>query len=249
MQDRHAQVALDELLGVGLLQVQVQVTQRARRDDAVGARVDRVGHVAARLAQRRRPVHRDHREAAALVRARVGDRPRRRPPRSPSRGSGRGPGAARSPAAGSGGRCSSRRTARPAGRRAAARPARAGGRGRCPRPAARGSSCSPSPCPSRSAGPSGLEVRVDVLAVGVVGVQPLLALRLRALAGRADVHHRRRAVDRLGDRERAGVERVRRAPGCARRSRRRRSSSRGRARPSRCRASARPSPSSRAARA
>ncbi len=43
-------------------------------------------------------------------------------------------------------------------------------------------------------------------AVGGVGVESLLALRLGALAGRADVHHRQ--VGLLGEREGAGVERV-----------------------------------------
>ena len=57
-----------------LLQVEVQVAERAGRDEAVGPGVDRVGQVASRLAQRGGAVHRDHREAAALARARVLDR-------------------------------------------------------------------------------------------------------------------------------------------------------------------------------
>ncbi len=47
---------------------------------------------------------------------------------------------------------------------------------------------------------------VDVRPVGRVGVESLLALRLRALAGRADVHHREPGL--LGEGEGAGVERV-----------------------------------------
>ena len=47
---------------------------------------------------------------------------------------------------------------------------------------------------------------VDVGAVGGVGVETLLALRLGALAGRADVHHRQPGL--LGEREGARVERV-----------------------------------------
>ena len=47
-----------------------------------------------------------------------------------------------------------------------------------------------------------------VLAVLGVRVEALLALGLRALAGRADVHHQLGALDLLGERERARVERV-----------------------------------------
>ena len=46
-----------------------------------------------------------------------------------------------------------------------------------------------------------------MLAVLGVGVEPLLTLGLRALARRADVHHQL-AVGPLGQRERAGVQRV-----------------------------------------
>ena len=49
---------------------------------------------------------------------------------------------------------------------------------------------------------------VDVVAVLRVRVEPLLRLGLRALAGGADVHHQVRALDLLGERERARVERV-----------------------------------------
>ena len=63
----------DDLLGQRLLQVEVEVAQRARRHEAVGVRVDRVAEVAAGLLERRLLVHRDDREAAALVLARVVD--------------------------------------------------------------------------------------------------------------------------------------------------------------------------------
>src|SRR5207237_151084 len=53
-----------------------QVAQRARRDDAVRARVERVRHMTTGLAERRRATRGDDREAAALVAARVPDRRR-----------------------------------------------------------------------------------------------------------------------------------------------------------------------------
>src|SRR5690242_18310301 len=71
VQHRHPEVALHELGGVRLLEVEIEVAQRARRDHAVRVRVDRVGDVAAGLPQRSRAVHRDQREAAALVLAGV----------------------------------------------------------------------------------------------------------------------------------------------------------------------------------
>ena len=46
------------------------------------------------------------------------------------------------------------------------------------------------------------------VAVLGAGVEALLALGLRALAGRADVHHQVGALDLLGQRERARVQRV-----------------------------------------
>ena len=56
-----------------LLEVEVEVAQRAGRDDAVGLGVLRVPEVAFRLLQRGFLAHRDDREAAALVDARVLD--------------------------------------------------------------------------------------------------------------------------------------------------------------------------------
>ena len=74
VQHRQAEVAVDDLGRVGLLKVEVQVAERARRDERVGVRVDRVADVPAGLLQRRLAVHRDDREAAALARALVVDR-------------------------------------------------------------------------------------------------------------------------------------------------------------------------------
>src|SRR6476646_5446953 len=56
VQDRHAERAPDDLLGTGLLEVEVEVAQRAGRDQAVGVGVDRVAEVAAGLLERRLPV-------------------------------------------------------------------------------------------------------------------------------------------------------------------------------------------------
>ena len=56
-----------------LLEVEVEVAQRARDDQAVGLGVDRVAEVPAGLLQRRLLVHRDDRKAAALVDAGVVD--------------------------------------------------------------------------------------------------------------------------------------------------------------------------------
>ena len=61
------ELAPDGALGQRLLEVEVQVAQRARRDEAVGVGVDRVAEVAPGLLERRLLVHRDDREAAALV--------------------------------------------------------------------------------------------------------------------------------------------------------------------------------------
>ena len=66
VQDGEAEVPADDLGGLRLLHVEVEVAERAGRDEAVGAGVDRVADVRAGLLQRRLPVHRDDREAAAL---------------------------------------------------------------------------------------------------------------------------------------------------------------------------------------
>jgi hypothetical protein len=55
VQDRQAEVAADRPLGERLLQVEVEVAQRARRDEAVGLGVDRVADVAPGLLAARRP--------------------------------------------------------------------------------------------------------------------------------------------------------------------------------------------------
>ena len=49
VQDRHLQLAPDDRLGDRLLEVEVEVAQRAGRDDAVGLGVDGVAEVAAGL--------------------------------------------------------------------------------------------------------------------------------------------------------------------------------------------------------
>ena len=116
VQHRHAERAADDLLGQRLLEVEVEVAQRARRDEAVGVGVDRVAEVAAGLLERALLVHRDDREAAALVLARVvDDRAAERLDQLLQVGVARVL-ARRSPAGRSGGRCSSRRTGRRAGR-------------------------------------------------------------------------------------------------------------------------------------
>ena len=46
MQHRDVSVAADRALGQRLLEVEVEVAQRARRDEAVGLGVDRVAEVA-----------------------------------------------------------------------------------------------------------------------------------------------------------------------------------------------------------
>ena len=73
VQHRHAELAAGEPLGERLLEVEVEVAQRARRDQAVGLGVDRVAEVAAGLLERGLLVHGDDREAAALVLAGVVD--------------------------------------------------------------------------------------------------------------------------------------------------------------------------------
>ena len=73
VQDREAEVAVDDLGRLGLLHVEVEVAERAGGDQAVGAGVERVADVGAGLAQRGLAVHRDHREAAALAGAVVLD--------------------------------------------------------------------------------------------------------------------------------------------------------------------------------
>jgi hypothetical protein len=50
VQDRHVELAADDALGQRLLQVEVEVAQRARRHEAVGVGVDRVARGGARPA-------------------------------------------------------------------------------------------------------------------------------------------------------------------------------------------------------
>ena len=67
------ELAADDAFGERLLEVEVQVAQRAGRHQAVGVRVDGVAEVAAGLLERGLLVHRDDREAAALAHAGVLD--------------------------------------------------------------------------------------------------------------------------------------------------------------------------------
>src|SRR5919198_3490694 len=69
----EAELAPDHALGQRLLKVEVQVAERARRHQAVGVGVDGVAQMRAGLLERGVLVHRDDRDAAALVRARVVD--------------------------------------------------------------------------------------------------------------------------------------------------------------------------------
>src|SRR5947207_5637770 len=73
VQDRHVEVAADDFLGQRLLQVEVQVAERAGGHEAVRLGVHRVAEVAAGLLERGLLVHRDDREAAALAHARIVD--------------------------------------------------------------------------------------------------------------------------------------------------------------------------------
>ena len=73
VQHGEAEVAVDDLGGLGLLHVEVEVAERAGRDQAVGAGVERVAEVGAGLPQRDLAGHRDDREAAALAGAVVLD--------------------------------------------------------------------------------------------------------------------------------------------------------------------------------
>ena len=73
MEDRHPELLADHFFRQRLLQVEVQVAERAGGDEAVGLGVHGVAEVAARLLERGLLVHRDDREAAALAHARIVD--------------------------------------------------------------------------------------------------------------------------------------------------------------------------------
>ena len=226
VEDREPEVAADHLRRLRLLKVEVQVAERARRHQAVGAGVDRVADVRAGLGQRRLPVHRDHREAAALARAVVVDdlaadgvdhllevevalgvvvvaQPRLRPQDVAA---------------------VERADAEPGERplHLLAQGLEADVLDQEPEEVLVGEPVLARDVLEALAG----ERLVDVPAIGGVRVEPLLALRLRALAGRADVHHRE--ARSAGRARRCGRSACRPAPGCARRSPRRRSSWRGR---------------------
>ena len=69
----HLELLADDFFSQRLLQVEVQVAQRAGRDQAVGFGVHGVAEVAAGLLQRGLLVHGDDREATALAHAGVLD--------------------------------------------------------------------------------------------------------------------------------------------------------------------------------
>ena len=187
-----------------LLQVEVEVAQRAGHHQAVGVGVDRVAEVAARHLQRGLHVHGDDREAAALVDAGVVDH-----------------GAAErlddhvhvavarvllvdaQPVDGAHDVAAVEGAHLEVGERAldlGAQRVEADLLHQQPQQVLVGQA-------ALVAQALVGEVRVDVVAVLGVGVQALLALGLRALAGGADVHHQL-AVGLLGQREGARVERV-----------------------------------------
>src|SRR5271163_4392343 len=64
VQDRHVELAADNAFCDRLLEVEVQVAERARGHEAVGVRIDGVAQVAPGLLERGLLVHRDDREAA-----------------------------------------------------------------------------------------------------------------------------------------------------------------------------------------
>src|SRR5690242_6294961 len=73
MQNGEAEVAVDDLGGLELLHVEVEVAERARGHQTVRLGIDRIADVSAGLAQRDLARHGDDREAAALAGAVVLD--------------------------------------------------------------------------------------------------------------------------------------------------------------------------------
>ena len=205
MQDRHPERASHDPLRARLLEVQVQMAQRARRDQAVGLGVDRVAEVAARLLQRGFLVHGDDREAAALVLARVVDhRAAERLDQLVQVRVARGVARDAQPV----GRPHDVAAVEGADPQVGQGPLHLGAHGvepdlldHQPQEVLVDDALLVAQALAR-------QRLVDQLAVLGVGVEPLLALALRALAGRADVHHQVGVLDLLGEREGAGVERV-----------------------------------------
>ena len=113
VQDGHLQLAADDAFGGGLLEVEVQVAERAGGDQAVGVGVHGVAEVAPGLLEGGLLVHRDDREAAALAHAGVLDHGAAERLDHLLAGSGRGVVSASIPRRGGAARCSSRRRAPP----------------------------------------------------------------------------------------------------------------------------------------
>src|SRR5215207_7523644 len=204
VQDREIEVAADGPLGQRLLKVQVEVTQGTRRDEAVGLGVHRVADVRPGLAQRGFLVHGDDREAAALVHAGVVDHRAAEGVDDLME-----VGVARVVAV------DAEAVARPDDVAAVERPDAQVAQRALDARAQLVEADLLDQDPEQVlvldallvAQALAVQVAVDQLAVLARGVQALLALALRPLAGRADVHHHR-AVGLLGQREGAGVERV-----------------------------------------
>jgi hypothetical protein len=206
VQDRHVELAADDALGQRLLEVEVEVAQRAGRDQAVGVGVDRVAQVAPGLLERGVLVHRDDREAAALVRAGVLDhRAAQRLDDHAQVAVARALGGVDAEAVD---RAHDVAAIEGADLEVGQRPAD-------PRAQLVEADLLDQEPEEVLVGQAllvvqalGGEVLVDVRPVLGVGVQALLALALCALAGRADVHHQLGVLDALGQREGPGVERV-----------------------------------------
>src|SRR5579863_7026370 len=74
MEDWNADVFLENSRGVGLLAVEIEVTERAWRDEQIRALVLRFHDVVAAHGKRLFTIEREHRKAAAFRRAAVLDR-------------------------------------------------------------------------------------------------------------------------------------------------------------------------------
>jgi hypothetical protein len=205
VQDRHLQLAPDRLRSERLLQVEVEVAQRARRDEAVRLGVDRVAEVAPGLFERSVLVHRDDGEAAALAHARVvDDSAAERVDHLMQVVVARTLGVDAEALA----RAHDVAAVEGADAEVGERPAHLRAQrveadllDEQPQEVLVGESLLVAEALGRERG-------VDVGAVLGVRVEALLALALGALAGGADVHHQLGAVDLLGEREGARVERV-----------------------------------------
>ena len=206
VQDRHVELAAHRALGQRLLEVEVEVAQRARRHQAVGVGVDGVAEVAPGLLERGVLVHRDDGKAAALVRAGVlDDRAAERLDDLRQVGVARAfDGVDAQAVDGAHDVAAVERADLEVGQGAPdprAQLVEADLLDQQPQEVLVGQALL-----VRQA--LGRQRLVDVGAVLGVGIEALLALALRALTGRADVHHQLGAVDALGQGEGAGVQRV-----------------------------------------